>query len=92
MIPGAISVPLSTITPDQSPLDPTMPTFVYSDTGNRSMTAVSMLARQGFICVSDLVGGYQSWTRAKGECMSAVTSQAKRPKPQLNPTRDLVLV
>ncbi len=42
-------------------LDKEQAVYVYCRSGNRSKMACSILSRQGFTKVYNLVGGYQNW-------------------------------
>lgn len=47
-------------------LDPTQAYAVYCHSGNRSKTAMSMMAQLGFTQLYDLDGGIEAWTSAGG--------------------------
>jgi len=73
-IPGAVTIPLSTLTAHLGELDPTHPTVVYCTGGYRSSIAASVLAAHGFADVSDLLGGWVAWQQtqaARGAASSA---------------------
>lgn len=60
-IPSAIAVPVGQLPSRLSELDPARPTVVYCAGGYRSSVAASLLRRNGFADVSDIVGGYGAW-------------------------------
>lgn len=64
IIPGAIEIPLPTLTGSLSVLDQTIPVVTYCASGSRSMVAASVLRASGFNDVSDLLGGYGAWEKA----------------------------
>ncbi len=60
-IPEAIAIPVGQLPSRLSELDPTRPTVVYCAGGYRSSVAASLLRRNGFGDVSDILGGYGAW-------------------------------
>jgi rhodanese-related sulfurtransferase len=64
MIPGAVNIPISQLPGRADELDPTKPTVVYCAGGYRSSVGASLLRRQGFNDVSDMLGGYHAWHEA----------------------------
>ena len=66
MIPGARHIPLARLRASLLDLDLSVPTVTYCAGGYRSIAASSLLREQGFVDVSDLVGGYSGWTSAGG--------------------------
>lgn len=60
-VPGAIAIPVGQLPSRLSELDPTRPTVVYCAGGYRSSVAASLLRRNGFVDVSDILGGYGAW-------------------------------
>ncbi|QIV80539.1 MBL fold metallo-hydrolase [Mycolicibacterium frederiksbergense] len=60
-IPDAIAIPVGQLPSRLSELDPTKPTVVYCAGGYRSSVAASLLRRNGFGDVSDILGGYGAW-------------------------------
>ncbi len=60
-IPEAIAIPVGQLPSRLSELDPTKPTVVYCAGGYRSSVAASLLRRNGFGDVSDILGGYGAW-------------------------------
>ena len=63
-IPSAIAIPVGQLPSRLSELDPTKPTVVYCAGGYRSSVAASLLRRNGFADVSDILGGYGAWDEA----------------------------
>lgn len=60
-IPDAIAIPVGQLPSRLSELDPAKPTVVYCAGGYRSSVAASLLRRNGFADVSDILGGYGAW-------------------------------
>ncbi|KWX22512.1 sulfurtransferase [Mycolicibacterium wolinskyi] len=60
-IPNAIAIPVGQLPSRLKGLDPTLPTVVYCAGGYRSSVAASLLRRNGFADVSDILGGYGAW-------------------------------
>ncbi len=63
-IPGARAIPLARLRASVPDLDLSVPTVVYCAGGYRSIAASSLLREQGFVDVSDLLGGYSGWLAA----------------------------
>jgi glyoxylase-like metal-dependent hydrolase (beta-lactamase superfamily II)/rhodanese-related sulfurtransferase len=63
-IEDSVPVPLGALARSLDSLDPVRPTVVYCAGGFRSSTAASLLRKQGFDDVSDLLGGYTAWQAA----------------------------
>ena len=63
VIPGSKNLPLATLADGMRELDHACPTVVYCGSGYRSSIAASAMAAAGFADVSDLLGGYEAWTR-----------------------------
>jgi hydroxyacylglutathione hydrolase len=64
VIPGAIHIPLAQLRVRANELPTDKPIVVHCASGWRSSVAASLLRAQGFRQVSDLVGGYNAWSRA----------------------------
>lgn len=60
-IEGAITIPVGQLPARLGELDPARPTVVYCAGGYRSSVAASLLRRNGFTDVSDILGGYGAW-------------------------------
>jgi len=60
-IPNAIAIPVGQLPSRLSELDPAKPTVVYCAGGYRSSVAASLLRQNGFIDVSDILGGFGAW-------------------------------
>ncbi|WNG87566.1 rhodanese-like domain-containing protein [Mycobacterium sp. ITM-2016-00317] len=64
-IPKAVSIPVGQLPSRLDELDPAKPTVVYCAGGYRSSVAASLLRRNGFVDVSDILGGYGAWDDAR---------------------------
>ncbi|HEX9132210.1 MAG TPA: rhodanese-like domain-containing protein [Ktedonobacteraceae bacterium] len=64
-IPGAVHMPLRSLSPRMKELDPSKEIVVVCRSGNRSITAVQFLQQGGFTQVSSLAGGMIGWTRKR---------------------------
>ena len=60
-IPNAIAIPVGQLPGRLGELNPATPTVVYCAGGYRSSVAASLLRRNGFADVSDILGGYGAW-------------------------------
>jgi len=60
-IPGALRIPVGQLPGRLDELDRSLPTVVFCAGGYRSSVAASLLRAEGFVDVSDLVGGYGAW-------------------------------
>lgn len=63
-IPNAVSIPVGQLPSRLGELDATKPTVVYCAGGYRSSVAASLLRRNGFADVSDILGGFGAWEDA----------------------------
>jgi hydroxyacylglutathione hydrolase len=61
MIGNAVNIPVGQLPGRLGELDPRRPTVVYCAGGYRSSMAASLLRKNGFVDVSDLLGGYNAW-------------------------------
>lgn len=64
MIGNAVNIPVGQLPERLGDLDPRKPTVVYCAGGYRSSMAASLLRKNGFDDVSDLLGGYNAWDEA----------------------------
>jgi glyoxylase-like metal-dependent hydrolase (beta-lactamase superfamily II)/rhodanese-related sulfurtransferase len=62
--PGAKNVPLASLATEIARLDPSRPTAVICQSGYRSSAASSLLAREGFRDLANIVGGTSAWIQA----------------------------
>jgi glyoxylase-like metal-dependent hydrolase (beta-lactamase superfamily II)/rhodanese-related sulfurtransferase len=63
MVPGAVHIPLAELGRRSDELDAKRPVLLYCAGGWRSSVGASLLRSQGFVDVSDLLGGYDAWAR-----------------------------
>ncbi|MGK2867327.1 MAG: MBL fold metallo-hydrolase [Mycobacterium sp.] len=63
-IANAIAIPVGQLPNRLNELDPAKPTVVYCAGGYRSSVAASLLRRNGFADVSDILGGYGAWAES----------------------------
>lgn len=63
-IPNAIPIPVGQLPARLGELDATKPTVVYCAGGYRSSVAASLLRKNGFADVSDILGGFGAWEEA----------------------------
>ncbi|UXA13499.1 MBL fold metallo-hydrolase [Mycobacterium sp. SMC-8] len=64
-IPDALTIPVGQLPARLSELDPAKPTVVYCAGGYRSSVAASLLRRNGFTDVSDILGGFGAWEESR---------------------------
>jgi len=64
-LPGARHIPLAELAGRSGELDPTRPVLVFCAGGWRSSVGASLLRARGFADVSDILGGYGAWDRAR---------------------------
>jgi rhodanese-related sulfurtransferase/glyoxylase-like metal-dependent hydrolase (beta-lactamase superfamily II) len=64
-IDGSLNLPLPRLVERLAELPPDRPLIVYCASGYRSSIATSLLAREGFNQVANLVGGLAAWTSAR---------------------------
>ena len=64
-IPGAVHIPLKSLSPRMKELDPSKEIVVVCRSGNRSITAAQFLQQGGFPQVSSMAGGMIGWTRQR---------------------------
>ncbi len=64
-IPGAVHIPLRSLTQRMKELDPSKEIVIVCRSGNRSITAAQFLQQGGFSQVSSMAGGMISWTRQR---------------------------
>ena len=64
VVPGAMSLPLPSVSDRLGELDPSRPALVYCASGYRSSIAASLLRAQGFERVAEILGGFDAWRAA----------------------------
>ena len=64
-IPNAVAIPVGQLPSRLGELDPARPTVVYCAGGYRSSVAASLLRRNGFTDVSDILGGFGAWEESR---------------------------
>lgn len=69
MLPGAVLVPLSELSPEKLPQDRGKPVLIYCRSGRRSAAAAKTLKNWGWTRLYDLEGGVLEWTAA-GKALS----------------------
>ncbi len=62
-IPGAVHIPLRSISQRMKELDSSKEIVIVCRSGNRSITAAQFLQQGGFPQVSSMAGGMIGWTR-----------------------------
>jgi rhodanese-related sulfurtransferase len=72
-IAGAVNLPLSQLPERLGELPANQPLIVHCASGYRSSIATSLLRREGFMRVANLVGGLAGWTAAQ---LPTVTAEA----------------
>lgn len=63
-VPDAVAIPVGQLPERLGELDPDRPTVVYCAGGYRSSVAASLLRKNGFADVSDILGGFGAWDAA----------------------------
>jgi rhodanese-related sulfurtransferase len=61
-IPGAVHIPLGSLSRRMEELDPSKEIVIVCRSGNRSITAVQIPQQGGFPQVSSMAGGMIGWT------------------------------
>ncbi len=64
-IPGAVHIPLRSLSSRMKELDPSKELVIVCRSGNRSITAAQVMQQGGFSQVSSMSGGMISWTRQR---------------------------
>lgn len=64
-IPGAVHIPLRSLSPRMKELDPSKEIVVVCRSGNRSITAAQFMQQGGFTQVNSMAGGMIGWTRQR---------------------------
>lgn len=84
-IPGAINIPLRTITQNLDKIPADQPVFVYCGSGLRSGTALTALGLLGFDNVKAFPPGWRGWTAAGEEVSTEATEAAIVTPKEVNP-------
>jgi rhodanese-related sulfurtransferase len=64
-IPGAVHIPLGSLSRRLQELDPSREIVAVCRSGNRSIAAAQIMQQGGFSQVSSMAGGMISWTRQR---------------------------
>jgi rhodanese-related sulfurtransferase len=64
-IPGAVHIPLGSLSRRMKELDPSRELIAVCRSGNRSITAAQIMQQGGFSQVSSMAGGMISWTKQR---------------------------
>jgi rhodanese-related sulfurtransferase len=64
-IPGAVHIPLGSLSRRLKELDPSKELVIVCRSGNRSITAAQIMQQGGFPQVSSMAGGMINWTRQR---------------------------
>jgi rhodanese-related sulfurtransferase len=62
-VDDALAIPLGQLASRSGEIDRTRPAIAYCGAGERSITAASILEREGVPEVASLDGGYEAWRR-----------------------------
>lgn len=81
-IPGAIHVPLESLTSAAEGWDPSLPVVLYCATGARSAEAAQVLRSLGFERVYDLAAGIIAWDGEVTRGAPAVASETPAEEPE----------
>jgi len=83
-IPGAINIPLRTLTENLDKIPADMPVFVYCASGHRAGMALSSLRILGYDNVKSYSPGWKGWTAAEGEVSMDAVEAAIYPVKEVN--------
>lgn len=84
-IPGAINVPLRTLTENLDKIPSDMPVFVYCASGHRAGMALSSLRVLGYDNVKAFSPGWKGWTAANEPVSMDAVEAATYPVKEVNP-------
>ena len=84
-IPGAINIPLRTLTENLDKIPADMPVFVYCASGHRAGMALSSLRILGYDNVKAYSPGWKGWTAANEEVSMEAAEAATYPVKEVNP-------
>ncbi len=83
-IPGAINVPLRTLTENLDKIPSDMPVFVYCASGHRAGMALSSLRVLGYDNVKAYSPGWKGWTAAEEEASTEMVEAATYPVKEVD--------
>ena len=83
-IPGAVNVPLRTLTKNLDKIPTDMPVFVYCASGHRAGMALSSLRILGYDNVKAYSPGWKGWTAANEEVSMEMVEAATYPVKEVN--------
>lgn len=84
-VPGAVNIPLRTITQNLDKIPADKPVIVYCASGHRAGTALTVLRTLGYENVKSFPGGWKAWSGANEETSTeAATAETVTPK-EVNP-------
>ena len=76
-IPGAVHIPLASLSGRLGELDASRETITVCHSGSRSRSAAQSLQKAGFAQVNNLAGGMISWTRQRLPISTSSLDQLK---------------
>jgi rhodanese-related sulfurtransferase len=83
-IPGAVNIPLRTLTENLDKIPSDMPVFVYCASGHRAGMALSSLRVLGYDNVKAYSPGWKGWTAANEEVSTEMVEAATYPVKEVN--------
>lgn len=84
-IPGAVNVPLRTLTQNLDKIPADMPVFVYCASGHRAGIALSALRSLGYDNVRAFSPGWKGWSGANEEVSMEAVAGESYPVPEIDP-------
>lgn len=84
-IPGAVNIPLRTLTQNLDKIPSDSPVVVYCASGHRAGTALGALKLLGYENVKSFAGGWKAWSGAGAEVSTEATEAAVVTPKDVNP-------